>query len=126
MDFACLRQYLAVAPRSSAKEVMDDAVLFLNPGAVILLKILLEMRVNRRTRRTFGEVSSAYSSARPPKWVCTLSSQLWNFYRLSLTQTFSKTQLFLYQFLFSSSQMRRRFYFSLFFNLNSNPNFMKN
>ena len=84
MDFSCLRQYLTDPPRAAAKDVMMDAVVYLNPGAIILLKFLLEMRVNRRTRRTFAEVTSAFCAARQPKWVITLSSQLWNMYRLSL------------------------------------------
>jgi hypothetical protein len=85
MDFACLRQYLSDPPRASAKEVMQDAVLYRNPGVVILLKFLLEMRVNRRTRRTFSEVNTAFSTPSHPKWLGVLMSQLWNMYRLSLT-----------------------------------------
>ena len=86
MDFACLRSYLGDPVRSGAREVMLDALVFLIPGAVMLIKFLLEMRVNRRTRRTFAEAVIAFGQANPPKWIGVLAKQLWNLYRLSLNQ----------------------------------------
>jgi hypothetical protein len=59
MDFAPLRAYLSEPVRTAALEVLRDELLLLIPGAVMLLKFLLEMRVNRRTRRTFQEVVNA-------------------------------------------------------------------
>jgi hypothetical protein len=86
MDFSCLRSYLGDPVRVNAKDVMMDALVFLIPGAVFLLKFLLEMRVNRRTRRTFGDVVTAFGLANPPKWIGVLTKQLWNLYRLGLKQ----------------------------------------
>ena len=87
MDFSPMRLYLAADPRTSAVDVMKDAVVFQNPGAVILLKFLLEARVNRRTRRSVAEVRTAFALQNPPKWVGVLEKQLFNLYRLSLNLT---------------------------------------
>ena len=88
MDFATLRHYLSCPVRPSARDVMQDAVVFLFPGAILLLRFLLELRVNRRTRRTFADVTHAFSLASPPKWLGLMISQLWNLYRLALTQCY--------------------------------------
>jgi hypothetical protein len=61
---------------------MRDAVVHQVPGAVILLDFLLNVRVNRRTRRSVDEVASAFLSGVPPRWLNRYVDLLWNFYRL--------------------------------------------
>ena len=53
MDFSSLRNYLGGPIRPSARDVMLDAVVFRVPGAVILFRMILEMRVNRRNTNQF-------------------------------------------------------------------------
>ena len=85
MDSAALRNYLAQPPCGSAAELMRDAILLLVPGAIILLELVLGLRVNRRTRRSVGQVSVAYSAVPQPRWYGVLLGHVWSMYRLCLT-----------------------------------------
>jgi hypothetical protein len=82
MDCASVRQYLLQPVRALGAEVMRDAVVHQVPGAVFLLDFLLNVRVNRRTRRSVDEVASAFLSAAPPRWLTRYVDLLWNLYRL--------------------------------------------
>ena len=84
MDFSSIRSYLGEPVRSGAAAVMMDALVYLSPGAVFLIKLLLSFRLNRRTRRSFDDVVNAFAEATPPRWIGVLSKQLWNLYRLGL------------------------------------------
>ena len=85
MDFSAMREYLREPVRATADEVMQDAVVYQNPGAIMLLKVLLEMRCNRRTRLSVATVTHLFSQNPGRKLMATLVRQLWNFYRMSLT-----------------------------------------
>jgi hypothetical protein len=50
MDFSNLRNYLGGPIRMTPRDVMMDAVVFRVPGAVLLLRLILEMRVNRKSK----------------------------------------------------------------------------
>jgi hypothetical protein len=52
--------------------------------AVAMLTIVLQIRVNRRSRRTLAAVAAAHTLVVKPRWLSVLSKQLWNFYRLCL------------------------------------------
>ncbi len=82
MDCASVRQYLSQPVRALGAEVMRDAVVHQVPGAVILLDFLLNVRLNRRTRRSVDEVTSAFLSGAPPRWLNRYVDLLWNYYRL--------------------------------------------
>ena len=86
MDFGPLRNYLAQPPRASGTEVVRDAVLLQVPGAVELLNLVLQVRVNRRTRRTLAHVVAIYNAAVQPRWYGQLCQHLWNLYRLFICQ----------------------------------------
>lgn len=95
MDCASVRQYLSQPVRALGAEVMRDAVVHQVPGAVFLLDFLLNVRVNRRTRRSVDEVASAFLSAAPPRWLTRYVDLLWNFYRLLIKHRNIKRLFFL-------------------------------
>ena len=72
----------------TAAEVFRDAVIVQEPGAVALLSYLLQLFVNRNTRRSLSQVTTAAARQPPSRWVSVLTSQLFNLYRLSLFQAF--------------------------------------
>ena len=82
MDIQTVRAYLLLPPRTSAAEVMRDAVLLLDPGATYLLTTVLEVRVNRRSRRTLAEVQSEFLKERPARWFGVVQNHVWSLYRL--------------------------------------------
>ena len=88
MDFATLRNYLNGPARPTPRDVMMDAVVFMVPGALVLLRFLLEMRVNRRTLRSLAEVTAAFTGTSAPRWMNVLTNQLWNMYRLAHIQKY--------------------------------------
>jgi cytochrome c-type biogenesis protein CcmH/NrfF len=88
MDFSVLRAYLGEPVRTAARLVMLDALVYLIPGAVLLLEFLLQMRMNRRTRRSFADAAAAFAMATPPRWIAVLTKQMWNMYRLCLRQEY--------------------------------------
>ena len=48
--------------------------------------VLLNSRVNRRTRRNMARVTQAYGVSPKPRWLGILEGQLWNLYRLLLSK----------------------------------------
>ena len=88
LDFGAIRQYLAQNARKDMEAVLQDAAIFKDPGAVALLDFLLRLRVNRRSRRTLEEVEHACTVAQRPRWLTVLQKNLWNLYRLALSQLF--------------------------------------
>lgn len=56
MDLETVREYLLLPPRTSASEVMLDAVVTWDTGALYILVTVIELRVNRWSRRTLVEV----------------------------------------------------------------------
>ena len=87
-DFSALRQYLGQRPRDNRDALIMDATLYREPGAVMLLSFLLQLRVNRRSRRSMDSVYAASALQVKPRWFTVLAQQLWNLYRLALNQTF--------------------------------------
>ena len=86
MDFSDIREYLAAPARQSSSEVALDAFRDGVPGAVQIVTMVMALRVNRRSRRTFDEAQSAFLLQRRPRWFELLMGVVWNFYRVSLTQ----------------------------------------
>lgn len=83
-----------MAPRQTGREVLADAVGIVHPGAQALLVYLLEIRVNRRTRRTLGNIRSAVargSQSKVPRWLQLIEDALFNLYRLSLDLSIYQT-----------------------------------
>ena len=87
-DFSALRQYLGQRPRDNRDALVMDATVYREPGAVMLLSFLLQLRVNRRSRRSMDSVYAASALQVKPRWFTVLAQQLWNLYRLALNQTF--------------------------------------
>ena len=81
---------MAQPVRGDADAVMRDAAVLQVPGAVALLQLVLELRVNRRTRRQMGHVVAALALATQPRWLGVLRKHLWNMYRLCLDQSLHK------------------------------------
>ena len=97
MDFDALRLYLGEPARKTKEEVANDAFRLRNPGAVELSKMVLEMRINKKTRRLFEGMAVGYSSTPRQWWVTLHMDVLWNFYRVSLIHgTFGCIAIFLY------------------------------
>ena len=80
---------------SKGLHVMRDAVLLQVPGATMMLNILLQLRVNSRTRRTLAQVTAAFSAATHPRWFDRLVKLLWNQYRLWLIHHYYFNELFI-------------------------------
>ena len=73
MDFCSVRHYLAQAPRKRPEDVVADAVVLQVPGAVAMLDLLLNSRVNRRTRRNMARVTQAYGVSPKPRWLAVMA-----------------------------------------------------
>ena len=84
MDFVNVRRYLSLTPRTSAAAVMRDAIEFDDGGAAALVEFLLNVRVNRKTRRSLADVKLAYNANPQPGWFRVLEKRCWSLYRLSL------------------------------------------
>ena len=84
MDFVNVRRYLSLTPRTSAAAVMRDAVEFDDGGAAALVEFLLNVRVNRKTRRSLADVKHAYNANPQPGCFRVLEKRCWSLYRLSL------------------------------------------
>jgi hypothetical protein len=87
MDIETVRQYLTLPPRTTAAEVMRDAVLVCDPGALFILNFALDIRVNQRTRRTVTQVRAEYNKAKRARWFGVLQKHVWSQYRLFLSKT---------------------------------------
>ena len=90
-----MRNYLALPPRSTAEEVMRDALVLQIPGALEMVTMVLSLRVNRRSRRTVLHATEAFTKTSPPRWFGILLQQVWNTYRLFIGHASSKTYIYL-------------------------------
>ena len=68
MDLKTVRSYLLLPPRTTAAEVMRDAVQVSDPGALTILTTVLDLRVNRRSRRTLASVAAEFPKAKQARW----------------------------------------------------------
>jgi hypothetical protein len=84
MDVQLVRFYLRHSAAATPESLLRDAVVLADPGAVELLKFVLSLRVNRRSRRTLRAVTAAYRKPKQERWLKTLREQLFNMYRLCL------------------------------------------
>ena len=84
MDVQLVRFYLRHSAAATPESLLRDAVVLADPGAVELLKFVLSLRVNRRSRRTLRAVTAAYRKAKQDRWLKTLQEQLFNMYRPGL------------------------------------------
>ena len=82
IDIQTVRAYLLLPPRLSAAEVMRDAVLVSDPGAVYILTTVLEVRVNRRSRRSLADVVTEFPKSRQARWYGVVENHVWSLYRL--------------------------------------------
>ena len=89
MDFCALRLYLALPPRVRPADVMSDALLTGDVGAVQLVEYIIQTRVNRRTRRSLSLATTEFRKREKDRdsWYPQLEQWVWNLYRLSLVRT---------------------------------------
>lgn len=87
MDIQTVRHYLTLPPRTTAAEVMRDAVLVSDPGALFILTLVLDIRVNQRTRRSVAEVRAEINKPQRARWFGVLQNHVWSQYRLFLTKS---------------------------------------
>ena len=57
-----------------------------NGGAQALLQMVLQVRLNKRSRRSMASVISVASHRRKPRWFTVLSQHLFGLYRVFLNQ----------------------------------------
>ena len=90
-----VRAYLTLPPRTSAAEVMRDAVVLSDPGAVYILNTVLEARVNRRSRHSLAAVVTEFQKEKPARWCGVVQNHVWSMYRLLFARLFTmlKNQL---------------------------------
>ena len=76
--------------RTSGSAIINDAIVDDNPGALALLQFILQIRVNRNSRRSVSDVRTALqsNSSRKSRWLSSLQESVFSFYRLSLIQWF--------------------------------------
>ena len=68
------------------KAVMRPA---LNKGKTVpLLELALELRKNRKTRRTLVDVRAVWDHVRPPRWLIVLQKQLFSLYNVVRVLTY--------------------------------------
>ena len=84
MDMCSVRAYLALPPRASSALVMRDALQLDDPGAAAIVKLIMQVRVNRRSRRTMARAREEFLKSARGKWFNVLEEQVWNSYRLLL------------------------------------------
>ena len=86
MTFASMRCYLALPPRQLPADVLQDAFVCLDAGALYLVEQILESRVNRRTRRTLQQASAEYAKPADKRgaWFVAMQGSVWSLYRLLL------------------------------------------
>lgn len=89
MDIQTVRQYLLLPPRTSAAEVMHDAVQISDPGALYILSTVLEVRVNRRTRKTLAAVVAEFHKPQRSRWYGIVQEHVWSLYRLFFAWSFN-------------------------------------
>lgn len=92
MDLEPVRQYLQLPPRTSAAEVMLDAVVSGLPGALYILTTVMELRVNRRSRRSLVEVLQEYQKVKKARWYGIMVEHVWSMYRLFLAESYVSDQ----------------------------------
>ena len=73
--------------RTSGRAVLLDALNGGHAGALVLVKMLLEVRLNRGPRRTVAKVQTALTARKTPRWLGTLEESLFHLYCLILPQT---------------------------------------
>ena len=88
MNMDDVHAYLRLPPRMSALEVMRDAVQNMDAGAMAILNAGLELRLNRRSRRSFDAVLVEYAKSAPARWFNVLRDHLFSLYRLYLGKSF--------------------------------------
>ena len=65
----------------------------LNKGRTLpLLQLALELRHNRKTRRTVGHVRAAWGSSRPPRWLLVLQKQVFSLYNIVRVLTYPRAE----------------------------------
>ena len=79
-----LRLYLQQSCPTCGEDVIEDAVVHCEPGAVDLVSLLLQLRSNPRTRRTLRTVRMEHLSglAAPGGWYTRLAEAVYQQYRL--------------------------------------------
>ena len=86
MDLVCVRDYLRLPARATAEEVMRDALCNDDPGALAIVNIVLQLRLNPRTRRSLGEAKEVMNTGRVPRWYRIAQEHVWSTYRMFLAK----------------------------------------
>ena len=86
LDLAAVRGYLRTAQPLDGEAIVNDGVVRQQPGARELVRLALELRANRRTRRTLDAVGRWVGAAPAvqPGWYRRLCAQLYSLYRTVL------------------------------------------
>ena len=84
IDLSAVRQYCSGATPTSGEDILTDGVLNGVLGATNLVQLMLEMRANRRTRRTLGDVRRELTrpASQRPAWLRTLAHGLLALWRV--------------------------------------------
>ena len=88
MNFVEFRDYVSLTARQTADAVAADALQHQIPGAVFLLTMVLQLRSNRRSRRSFSEAVAAFALPSHPRWLRLTIDIAWNYYRVALVQDY--------------------------------------
>ena len=84
LDLAAIRAYCTRSHPRSGMEVLADAVIHGHRGAYELVHLLCVLRVNRRSRRTMGEVRREMTrpASQRPRWLRTLGDSALSLWRV--------------------------------------------
>lgn len=83
-----LRLYLQQCQATAADDIIDDAVLRMEPGAVCLVRLVMQVRGNRRTRRKLRDVFVESRKQVPAAWYNRLKESVMQLFRVMRTAAF--------------------------------------
>ena len=94
-EFTAIRQYCAHSGPTCGEDVLCDAVIHGSLGAWYLVQLVCEVRHNRRSRRTLGEVRTQMTRVRSQRarWVSVLGHAVFSVWRVLHRQARPMQQL---------------------------------
>ena len=95
VNMAAVRHYCVHASPSTGLDILTDAVVTGDLGACHLVQMICEVRHNRRTRHTLGEVRTQLTrpASQRPRWISTLSHSVFALWRVLRRQALPRTDV---------------------------------
>ena len=84
LDMVALRNYIGGSVRTAGEDILADAFVRQDPGAMQLIRFTCSLRRNRRTRRSLADVQREYSRpvSQRARWLRTLETAVFAQWRV--------------------------------------------